>query len=1209
MSDDCYHINPLQHGGTSQEFRMAAELDPAFAPIDARNHADMFLFMEQYGELINYYDFTNSINGDWTSFLSNDISTILASMTVEDPREPVETWYKFANKFETANLSDLKDYSKTLFDVTFTLLDQVRRWNDRLPPSGNAKKMIMNEIMSRMAFDMRDALLYYLYGTTNGLVNDNHLGDPAVETFHYLNTEAVLLNNFRQEWWAKFNAADTILDWDDYKVSYLAVPSTGVTAYGDVSWDDVLQIRYALSFLKDTFTRIYESYARIIAVSKKFLLESITAFPDHKANNGLMIAFLLLFGKARDALNTFTDRHLDFYYKDVLRIDRKPAVPDSVHAVIIPAKNVKDSYTKEKNTALFAGKDKEGKELLYYTTDDISLNQGQVASLKSIFFDPDLADGGIYAAEVSNSADGNGKKLDEADPSWFGYGQPQTGLTEPTMTESQIGFVISCPVLFLSEGMRKLRFEISIENDFVSNPIAANELAGQFEIYYTGKKDWVLVPDITGFNVADDSAIAIESSPKKIHFNFVLSEGDDPLLAYNAGTHKGSFSTAWPAVKFILKKNISPLLYLKLKNVTIYTVRITADVSNAKSCILHSDAGSLENKSPFMPFGPRPKLGSSLFFGSPEVFRKRLTSFNLHLQWHGTPQTSFKTHYDYDGSEADGTLTNYIGLNTGLNSFIVNCNVGGTGNKGDVTLFDSNDDQTIDVAKDIIISNLFPASEPDIPEFATYDPGIYRGFLQLSLVSPAKAFGHDVFTTLYANQVVLKSLNKGVTLPNDPYTPLLKPLTYDYVAEEYVSLLEWNINQGQYFQVFPFGFAERKEACAMVYPFEHDEGSTTVALQGCLLIGINKIKEDEQLNLYFEMSEGSEDSSLDPSGIYWSYLSGNEWIRLDPLILADSTNGMLGSGIIRFLVPEEMNETHTILPSGTRWVRAAVKDTYIAYPKIFAVFTNAVKATFRNNSNATDHLSSPLAAGKIAKLYHADGRVKKLEQPYPSFDGRPVETSATYYTRVSERLRHKNRAITIWDYERLLLEEFNSLYKVKCLNHTNDITETAPGCVRIVVIPDVSHKSTGNLFKPAVSNNKREKIRKYITALNCPFADLQVENPRYEEVRISCQIKFSNDAPDVENINRVKEDVDKFLAPWAYDESRGIDFGGKIHQSQIINYLEKLSYIDYVTDFYMNVYYNGLLLVGNVPEAKASKSRSVLTSEQNHDIGVNVCLT
>jgi hypothetical protein len=1212
---DCYHINPLQHGGTSQEFRMPPALNPTYAPIDGRGLSEMLLFLEKYASLLNFYDTTNAINGDWSTFLSGDITTILSSIKTSDCKEPVETWYKYADKFDTASIVQLRNYSKTLFDVTFTLLDQVRQWNDRLSLNSSAKRMILNEIMSRLAFEMRNALLYYKTGTgAPNFIDETFFGNPVTEEFHFKNSEILLLNNFKPEWWARYNSADVIADWDEYKGTYLDAHVIDVEIYGDPLWSPIARANYSLSFLKDNFSRIYESWARIVAVSAKYLIESITNFPEHKANNGLVIAFLQLFGRGRDALNTFTARHLDFYYKDVLRITKKSSVLDSAHIVFTAAKSV-TNYTVKKGTALFAGKDNTGKELIYETCDDISINKGEIAALKSVFFDPDSSNGGIYSAEIANSADGKGKELDKEDPSWFGFGQVQStlGVDERTMTEADTGFMVSSPILQLSEGNRTVKFEITVTNDFVGNPLSVGELAGNFDISITGKKGWIILPNISGFDSSNAEYINVDSTASRITIQFLLHESVDPVVNFDSAIHEATYTANWPLAKFLIKKNASASLYSKLSKVAVNSIKIITSVTGAKNCVLHSDAGSIENKSPFMPFGPRPKLGSSFYMGAAEVFRKKLTNLTLHLDWHGTPVTSFKTHYDYDNDPTSTTTAvSYIELAAGVKSFKANCYVLGTGSAPSAQskdLFTSNDDSTIDTTTDLSFSNLFTASSPNIEEFATFDPALYRGFIKISLSSPTKAFGHDVFSTLYANQVVLKSQWNQVSLPNDPYTPLLKPLTYDYVAEETISQTAYNSDKGQFFHLFPFGYVEEKESAGLVLPFVYSDGVDSFDLQGALYLGIENISINQQLNIYFELSEGSEDSSLDPTGICWSYLSNNEWLPLGDLFLSDSTNGMLGSGIIRFLVPEEMNDENTIMAPGLRWVRAAVKDTYTAYPKMYAVFANSIKATFKDNGNDPLHLAAPLVAGKINKLYNADAAVKKVAQPFDSFDGRTVESSLAYYNRVSERLRHKNRAITIWDYERLLLEEFNELYKVKCLNHTDDHTELAPGSVRIVVIPDMSNKSTGNLFKPSVSNNKRGRIKTYVTMLNCPFVDLQVENPRYEEVRINCQVKFNNDSPDEENINQLKEDVDKFLAPWAFDESRGIDFGGSIHQSQIINFMEHLPYVDYVTDFFLDVFYAGGLLSGNVPEAVASQSRSVLTSQREHIIGTNVCIS
>ena len=75
-----------------------------------------------------------------------------------------------------------------------------------------------------------------------------------------------------------------------------------------------------------------------------------------------------------------------------------------------------------------------------------------------------------------------------------------------------------------------------------------------------------------------------------------------------------------------------------------------------------------------------------------------------------------------------------------------------------------------------------------------------------------------------------------------------------------------------------------------------------------------------------------------------------------------------------------------------------------------------VTATFFDDGNDLSHLISGLAAETISKLVNRVSQVKSVSQPFNSFDGKPIEDNPNYYRRVSERLRHKNSAITLWDY-------------------------------------------------------------------------------------------------------------------------------------------------------------------------------------------------
>ena len=91
---------------------------------------------------------------------------------------------------------------------------------------------------------------------------------------------------------------------------------------------------------------------------------------------------------------------------------------------------------------------------------------------------------------------------------------------------------------------------------------------------------------------------------------------------------------------------------------------------------------------------------------------------------------------------------------------------------------------------------------------------------------------------------------------------------------------------------------------------------------------------------------------------------------------------------------------------------------------VILVAAQAFKATFIDKGNDPAFPAKVLPAGTISKLDQPDAAVKKIIQPFSTFGGRAAERSETFYTRVSERLRHKDRAIAMWDYERLVLEAF-----------------------------------------------------------------------------------------------------------------------------------------------------------------------------------------
>src|SRR5207244_8202393 len=105
-----------------------------------------------------------------------------------------------------------------------------------------------------------------------------------------------------------------------------------------------------------------------------------------------------------------------------------------------------------------------------------------------------------------------------------------------------------------------------------------------------------------------------------------------------------------------------------------------------------------------------------------------------------------------------------------------------------------------------------------------------------------------------------------------------------------------------------------------------------------------------------------------------------------------------------------------------------------------------------------------VATGTITRLVQRNANIQKVTQPNASFGGRGPEDTTGYFRRSSERLRHRNRAVTPWDLERLVLEAFPDVFKVKCLPHTNANGSFKAGEAALVIVPNVRRTGTVNVL-------------------------------------------------------------------------------------------------------------------------------------------------
>jgi hypothetical protein len=442
-------------------------------------------------------------------------------------------------------------------------------------------------------------------------------------------------------------------------------------------------------------------------------------------------------------------------------------------------------------------------------------------------------------------------------------------------------------------------------------------------------------------------------------------------------------------------------------------------------------------------------------------------------------------------------------------------------------------------------------------------------------------------------------------IPNEPWTPIMKSISLDYTATA-------TANNIDLIHLYPYAGTfkpEELEQGAMLFPSFCDEGN--------FYIGLEALVPGSNLSMLLQFAEATADSESDREKPVWYYLENNRWklMREGFEILDDATNGLTTSGIVKFSIPGNISKDNTILPGALHWLRVSVPCKTTSVSELIGIHAQAVKVSFTNDEiNDKLRLETALPAGSISKLQDADSSVSNIQQPYDSFGGRQPESEGHFYVRVSELLRHKNRGIQKFDYERLVLEYFPSVYKTKCINHTyglnaheyvNDFT-IAPGYVLVAVIPDMTKLKASGSFEPKVPVSMIEDIEEKLRKIISPFVRLKVMNPRYEKINLCIRVKLLEGKDEVYYKEKLNIDIRNFLAPWAIGEFEKLSFGQPVYRSDIIKFLETRDYIDYIIELHMahdEMKIPTLSIAANVGIVQTITARSILIAGS-----VDICI-
>ncbi len=674
-----------------------------------------------------------------------------------------------------------------------------------------------------------------------------------------------------------------------------------------------------------------------------------------------------------------------------------------------------------------------------------------------------------------------------------------------------------------------------------------------------------------------------------------LDEEDLPITPFVSEIQQNAFTSQCPALSLTVNQTLQDdsarheNYYQHFVGVTMERVHLNVQAEGLQELLLQNDNTDLDTKKPFCPFGDAPALGDSLYLAHPEITQKRLDNLTIDWEWMNAPE-DFKAYYKNYWLAASGSMDLdekdfRIKGNEDFQLMAYLHEGRASGLLSHVALFPKDGKVTIDM---IAQKKNQKGSQPpyikmpdggrksEVLDWDRYFKFELTGndfqherypqilaqqasFVQQNIANQLKQNMASQLNTETTEELVFPPANPTAELILEPpYTPKLKRMAVGYSAHEEVIFGQGDQTCDQIIHLHPFGYKRVDETERVsLFPVYDEEGA--------LFLGIENLARPQLLSLLFQMAEGSADPDSEKPEVQWSYLEGDSWVSLEKAaILTDTTNGLLNTGIVRLKIPEGQGDAHTVMPGERDWLKISCLDHRQGVPDILGIHTQAVSATLRTTDASAEHFADLLAPGSISGVVEPIPALKEIVQPYASVKGRPHEDDASFYTRVSERLRHKNRALTVWDYEHLILERFPAVRKVKCVQGDILGDKQEVGIVSVIAIADIRSKMPNNPFEPKLSLAIINQIQNYLERWAPAYTTIKVFNPVFLQVKVQMAVKFREGYDPGYYTRQLEQDLKHFLSPWAYEGDSNITLGGKMYASSLVNFIMKKPYIAFL---------------------------------------------
>lgn len=1172
-------VHPLIHHGTQQRERLLQQLMPTYLKLDDRSIADLIAFSGQLATEIQFWDQENKTSGNWVPFWESDLTTLLALIAATD-LDSIRTQYR------TAELN---------------LLRLEKRKERGLPVDQQEADSLIRSLVTSEAFGIfgiaKRIANICRKAPANHAIKSEIIGliktDLQLPFVHLIQYHKGSVNHALTAQYAPFiGSTDCALPW--------GIPDEN--AFHRIDYIEPFEFRVELWKL---FLKFYKALRFIVQRADRAFRTAIRSRKDHHPHITLFLTFLHLFRYLQTDLNSLTEKHLLFYYQDILRLQGRRIIPDQVHVVFEIALNL-DRYRIEKGTLLLGGADVKGRDRLYSLQEGIVASHVRLVEKKNYYFSEQV------------DAEGNPQFLTLV----MQAADKKDGVKEDFAAGLKIWSGLSGKWLY-DDLMYKISRIEYIEEVAKVREVELPTLIRQQKESYTLQLE-ALKP-ATGFIITSAEFLLRKNLHRGIYLEFGGGKSELPISEFkveistaegprflNEGSvqelslpdvkpqdQKTRFNFFW---KNIGEKDPSGKIY-KIKGYNSFFINLKESFPDINL--------SPEGKMPYIKFTAR-KLVQPL----------------------STP--IFNSLYASSGSQSEGPISSSsppVAVNAppvfGLSGLVASSQINIPHPDeiiGQSTFFQGTHKAYVKI-NELFLKNVADSislGHKDSPtgvtvtminqgEKVTTVPRRYGGEQGWAVLDIA--VNTDTPLNIRETDVSIKQYFSRLRL-----IPFNRNLDVNHRIEQYNVLGRWAPSFG----TAPFSASPRLRqpmldpilSIDLLHEWDANEGiivkdTKTAEANGNLFLGFENITPGQTLSVLFKTADGTGNPDHFAPDITWSYLSDNQWKAMPgQYIISDSTLGMKQTGIILFQLPNDIDNGNTeIVGEGGRedlyWLRASATEypadliLVDALPMLVDIYVNAATAVFKDAQNSHEHLEPGLAPKTISALRFRDVNVKVVEQPFASFDGRNSENgdAPAYYRRIHERLRHRQRAVTIWDYERILLEQFPKVSIAKCLSHTRRFAARMPGYVTMAVVP-YPYKMVGfRKYYPTLEAGDLAQMHDFLSQRNSYFVSgfggpgfcccqentdsntshpdcccngvpnkLSVINARFEPIRLRVCVRFRESLDPVLHKKRLNEALKNFLAPWALDEQHPLLFGSPIHTTQLLGFLENIPYVDIIAD-------------------------------------------